>query len=148
MSSYNYEDDDVYTGHSCCMNCCRALDFGNHDACAGCYCRRSLKPDYDPDIYPGWSLGHYYPGSRLEDWTEPLGNAEPSTNASNREAGRGDSSQQTAGQQTTTAPQRSTAASETRAVSEKTPAVSQDFNKAKDDKKAKSKGLCKHPKKQ
>ncbi|WZH46115.1 hypothetical protein QYS62_007185 [Fusarium acuminatum] len=62
MPGYDGHDDDDYYSSSCCIGCCRAGDFGTHDACGPCYCRRSFKPDYDPSIYTGWSFGHYYPG--------------------------------------------------------------------------------------
>ncbi|KAM0348078.1 hypothetical protein ACHAPU_004581 [Fusarium lateritium] len=57
----SYDDDDYYSS-GCCMGCCRAGDFGTHDGCGPCYCRRSFKPDYDASIYTGWSFGQYYPG--------------------------------------------------------------------------------------
>lgn len=63
MPGYDGHDDDDYYSSSCCIGCCRAGDFGTHDACGPCYCRRSFKPDYDPSIYTGWSFGHYYPGA-------------------------------------------------------------------------------------
>ncbi|KAF5018029.1 hypothetical protein F66182_10003 [Fusarium sp. NRRL 66182] len=63
MPGYNdYDDDDYYHSNGCCIGCCRAGDFGTHDGCGPCDCRRSFKPDCDRTIYPGWSLGHYYPG--------------------------------------------------------------------------------------
>ncbi|KAJ4255564.1 hypothetical protein NW762_009561 [Fusarium torreyae] len=58
---YDYDDDDFYSSE-CCIGCCRAGDFGTHDGCGPCYCRRSFKPDYDRTVYTGWSLGQYYPG--------------------------------------------------------------------------------------
>ncbi|KAM5351846.1 hypothetical protein ACJ41O_004569 [Fusarium nematophilum] len=72
MTGYDYYDDDDYYGGGCCIGCCRAGDFGTHDGCGPCYCRRTFKPDYDRTIYPGWSLGHYYPGD--EDWAESSSN--------------------------------------------------------------------------
>jgi hypothetical protein len=62
MPGYERHNDDNYYSSRCCIGCCRAGDFGAHDACGPCYCRRSFKPDYDPSIYTGWSFGHYYPG--------------------------------------------------------------------------------------
>ncbi|KAJ3510204.1 hypothetical protein NM208_g15564 [Fusarium decemcellulare] len=67
MAGYDYYDDDDYYSNECCIGCCRAGDYGGHDGCGPCYCRRSFKPDYDRTVYPGWSLGHYYPGAD-DDW--------------------------------------------------------------------------------
>ncbi|KAM0561740.1 hypothetical protein ACHAPJ_002909 [Fusarium lateritium] len=58
---YDYDDDNFYSSE-CCIGCCRVGDFGTHDGCGPCYCRRSFKPDYDRTVYTGWSLGQYYPG--------------------------------------------------------------------------------------
>ncbi|KAJ4197619.1 hypothetical protein NW755_000314 [Fusarium falciforme] len=142
MSSYNYEDDDVYNGPGCCMKCCRALDVGNHDACGACYCRRSFRPDYDRDIYPGWSFGEYYPGSRREDWADTSSSAAPVTNNSNNRGGRGTSSRNTS-DSTSHSARQATTASETR-HSPENGGDSKDSDKS-DEKKAKPKSFCEHP---
>lgn len=146
MSRYNYEDDDVYYGPGCCMSCCRALDVGSHDACGACYCRRSFKPDYDPDIYPGWSLGEYYPGRRLEDWTDTSNGPGPVTTNSNHQGRRGNSSRSTS-DSTFNAREPTTTASETRQPSEKTPDHKDSDKSNEDKKKTKSKSFCEHPQK-
>ncbi|RSL72800.1 hypothetical protein CEP54_000635 [Fusarium duplospermum] len=143
MSSYNYEDDDVYYGPGCCMNCCRALDVGNHDACGGCYCRRSFKPDYDRDIYTGWSLGQYYPGRRLEDWTDVPSGATPAVNNSGNRAEHDTSSRSTS-DSTSHTTRGTTIASEARQPSEQT-GGSEDSEKSKEGKKTKPKSFCEHP---
>ncbi|RTE68489.1 hypothetical protein BHE90_017134 [Fusarium euwallaceae] len=138
MSSYNYEDDDVYYGPGCCMKCCRALDVGNHDACGACYCRRSFKPDYDRDIQTGWSLGQYYPGRRLEDWTDVSNSAAPVVN-SNNQGEHGTSSRSTSGSTSHTTHDTITA-SKARQPSEQT-GGSEDSKKSKEGKKAKPKSF-------
>ncbi|KAH7272240.1 hypothetical protein B0J15DRAFT_459999 [Fusarium solani] len=142
MSSYNYEDDDVYNGPGCCMKCCRALDVGNHDACGACYCRRSFRPDYDRDIYPGWSFGEYYPGSRREDWADTSSNAAPVTNNSNNRGGRGGSSQNTS-DSTSHSARQVTTTSGTR-QSPENGGDSKDSDKS-EEKKAKPKSFCEYP---
>lgn len=57
-----YHDGDENYNSSCCIGCCRAGDFGTHDGCGPCDCRRSFKQDHDQSIHSGWSLGQYYPG--------------------------------------------------------------------------------------
>ncbi|UPK90406.1 hypothetical protein LCI18_001341 [Fusarium solani-melongenae] len=141
MSSYNYEYDDDYNGPGCCMKCCRALDIGNHDACGACYCRRSFRPDYDRDIYPNWSFGEYYPGSRVEDWAGTSSNAAPITDNSNNRGGRGTSSRNTS-DSTSHSTRQGTAASETR-QSPKNGGDSKDSDKS-GEKKAKPKSFCEH----
>ncbi|RMJ14932.1 hypothetical protein CDV36_005410 [Fusarium kuroshium] len=138
MSSYNYEDDDVYYGPGCCMKCCRALDVGNHDACGACYCRRSFKPDYDRDIQTGWSLGQYYPGRRLEDWTDVSNSAAPVVNSNNR-GEHGTSLRSTSGSTSHTTHD-TTTASEARQPSEQT-GGSEDSEKSKEGKKANPKSF-------
>lgn len=57
-----YHDGNENYNSSCCIGCCRAGDFGTHDGCGPCDCRRSFKQDHDQSIHSGWSLGQYYPG--------------------------------------------------------------------------------------
>ncbi|PTD05410.1 hypothetical protein FCULG_00001462 [Fusarium culmorum] len=68
----NYGDDGDDYNSSCCIGCCRAGDFGTHDGCGPCYCRRSFKQDHDRTIYTGWSLGQYYPGEKGHGNPSPI----------------------------------------------------------------------------
>ncbi|KAI8720585.1 hypothetical protein NCS52_00504200 [Fusarium sp. LHS14.1] len=138
MSHYNYEDDEVYNGPGCCMKCCRALDVGNHDACGACYCRRVFRPDYDRDIYPGLSLGEYYPGRRLEDWEDTSSSAMPAraTNNSTNRGGRGTSSRNTS-DLTSNSTRQATTTSETR-QSPENGAGSKDSDKSEEKKPKRS----------
>ncbi|KAF4992512.1 hypothetical protein FGRMN_7111 [Fusarium graminum] len=67
----SYDDDDYYSS-GCCMGCCRTGDFGTHDGCGPCYCRRSFKPDYDTSVFTGCSFGQYYPGDTENSGSFPM----------------------------------------------------------------------------
>ncbi|KAG8669606.1 hypothetical protein FPOAC2_08940 [Fusarium poae] len=83
----HYCDDGDNHSSGCCIGCCRAGDFGTHDGCGPCYCRRSFKQDHDRTIYTGWSLGQYYPGKdRYGEPSSTTGGGKP-TSSENRLGG-------------------------------------------------------------
>lgn len=97
MAKYNdQDDDDDNYNSSCCIGCCRAGDFGTHDGCGPCYCRRSFKPDHDRTICTGWSLGQYYPGES-EHGGPPItvGKEKPKSSEKSLDGLRQESEQQT-----------------------------------------------------
>ncbi|RSM20937.1 hypothetical protein CDV31_000308 [Fusarium ambrosium] len=95
-------------------------------------------------VATGWSLGQYYPGRRLEDWTDVSNSAAPVVNSNNR-GEHGTSSRSTSGSTSHTTHD-TTTASKARQPSEQT-GGSEDSEKSKEGKKAKPKSFCKHPEK-
>ncbi|KAI6751772.1 hypothetical protein HG531_006468 [Fusarium graminearum] len=89
------DDGDDYNS-SCCIGCCRAGDFGTHDGCGPCYCRRSFKQDHDRTIYTGWSLGQYYPGEKGHGGPSPITGEDKPMSFENRLGGMKQASEQQA----------------------------------------------------
>ncbi|GKT99435.1 hypothetical protein FLAG1_01577 [Fusarium langsethiae] len=92
---YGGGDGDNYNS-GCCIGCCRAGDFGTHDGCGPCYCRRSFKQDHDRTIYTGWSLGQYYPEENRDGESSSITGEDKPTSSENRFGGLKQASEQQA----------------------------------------------------